>query len=85
MRSVADWLEILLLYYKFLAYTGQLDLIVPFSSTENVLRLLNFSSADEFRTNERQKWRVDNRIAGYVNQGGNLAHVLVRNAGKSIG
>lgn len=83
MRSVATWMSELLSHYPVLVYNGQLDIICAYPLTENYLKALNFSGAEEYKTAKRCIWRVDNEIAGYVKQAGNLTEILVRNAGKS--
>lgn len=82
MDSVADWVAELLSHYPILVYNGQLDIIVAYPLTENYLKNLNFSGAEEYKTAKRYIWRVDKEIAGYVKHAGNLTEVLVRNAGK---
>ncbi|XP_031635907.1 venom serine carboxypeptidase-like [Contarinia nasturtii] len=81
MNSVADWVAELLSHYPILVYNGQLDIIVAYPLTENYLKNLNFSGAEEYKTAKRYIWRVDNELAGYVKHAGNLTEVLVRNAG----
>lgn len=81
MDSVADWVAELLSNYPVLIYNGQLDIIVAFPLTENYLKNLKFSGADEYKTAKRYIWRVENDVAGYVKHAGNLTEVLVRNAG----
>lgn len=80
--SVADWMAELLSHYRILVWTGQLDLVVPYTATEKFLRNLNFSAVEKYKTAKRIIWHVDNEIAGYAKQAGNLTEVLVRNAGK---
>ncbi|KAL3268532.1 hypothetical protein HHI36_007641 [Cryptolaemus montrouzieri] len=81
MISVAPWMVELLNHYKILVYNGQIDLIVPYPITLNYLRHLNFSGAEEYKSAKRFQWRINEDIAGYVKQSGNLTEVLVRNAG----
>lgn len=82
MDSVADWVADLLSHYPILIYNGQLDIIVAYPLTENYLKHLNFTGADQYKGAKRYIWRVDGDIAGYAKHGGNLTEVLVRNAGK---
>lgn len=84
MDSVADWLGELLSHYPVLIFYGQLDVICAYPLAENYLKNLNFSSAEEYKTAERNIWRVDDEVAGYAKQAGNLTEILVRNAGKLI-
>lgn len=80
-NSVADWIAELLSHYPILVYNGQLDIIVAYPLTENYLKNLNFSAAEEYKTAARYIWRVGKDIAGYAKHAGNLTEVLVRNAG----
>lgn len=82
MNSVADWVAELLSHYPVLIYNGQLDIIVAYPLTENYLKNLDFSGAEQYKTAPRYIWRVDNEVAGYVKHAGNLTEVIVRNAGK---
>lgn len=81
MDSVADWVAELLSHYPILIYNGQLDIIVAYPLTENYLKHLNFTGADQYKGAPRYIWRVDGDIAGYAKHGGNLTEVLVRSAG----
>lgn len=80
--SVAHWVAELLSHYRIMVWTGQLDLATPYTATVNYLRNLNFSAAAEYKTAKRIIWRVDDEIAGYAKEAGNLTEVLVRNAGE---
>ncbi|XP_044753589.1 venom serine carboxypeptidase-like [Coccinella septempunctata] len=82
--SVAPWVSELLSHYRVLTYNGQLDIIVAYPLTVNYLRNLNFSASEEYKTAKRYEWKVDDEIAGYVKQAGNLTEVLVRNAGHMV-
>lgn len=81
MDSVAEWVSELLSNYKVLIYNGQLDIIVAYPLTENYLKHLKFSGAEDYKTAQRYIWKVDKEIAGYAKHAGNLTEVLVRNAG----
>lgn len=84
MQSVAPWVSELLSHYKVLFYNGQLDIIVAYPLTRNFLKNLNFSSTEEYQNASRVVWRVDNLVAGYVKQAGNLTEILVRDAGHMV-
>lgn len=81
MDSVAEWVGELLSHYPVMVYNGQLDIIVAYPMTENYLKNLAFSGAEEYKTAKRYIWRVEDDVAGYVKHAGNLTEVLVRNAG----
>ncbi|XP_050298927.1 venom serine carboxypeptidase-like [Anthonomus grandis grandis] len=83
-KSVAPWVSELLSHYRVLIFNGQLDIIVGYALTANYLQHLEFSSATEYATAERNVWYVGNRVAGYVKTAGNLTEVLVRNAGHMV-
>ncbi|XP_075983874.1 venom serine carboxypeptidase-like [Anticarsia gemmatalis] len=84
MQSVAPAISELLSHYRIMFYNGQLDIVVAYPLTENFLRNLEFSGADEYKKASRAIWRVDKEIAGYVKQAGNLTDVLVRNSGHMV-
>lgn len=78
------WVAEILGQIRVLMYSGQLDLLVPYTETVNFLRHLNFSDAEAYRLAPRHIWTVNNDIAGYVKEGGNLVEVMVRNAGHLV-
>ena len=86
--SVKPWIEALLdapQSYKVLIYSGQLDIIVANTLTDNMLRQLQWKGAAQFQKADRKIWRVGSKeIAGYVKKAKNLTYVLVRNAGHMI-
>lgn len=84
LKSVAPAVSELLSHYRMMFYNGQLDIVVAFPLTENFLRNLNFSSAEEYRNAKRDIWKVNDEVAGYVKRAGNLTEVLVRNAGHMV-
>ncbi|KAJ2940208.1 hypothetical protein O0L34_g11775 [Tuta absoluta] len=84
LHSVAPAIEELLSHYRILFYNGQLDIIVAYPLTENFLRSLHFSSAEEYHVAKRKIWRVGHDVAGYVKKAGNLTDILVRNAGHMV-
>lgn len=84
VQSVAPWVSELLSHYRVLIYNGQLDIIVAYPLTVDYLRNLNFSASEEYKTAKRYEWIVDNDIAGYVKEAGNLTEVMVRNAGHMV-
>lgn len=63
---------------------GQLDVICAYPQTVHFLKRLKFDGADEYKNAERHVWRVNNELAGYIKQAGNLTEILLRNAGKLI-
>ncbi|XP_041972254.1 venom serine carboxypeptidase-like [Aricia agestis] len=84
LQSVAPMISALLDSYRILIYNGQLDIIVAYPLTENFLRHLKFSSAEEYEVAPRKIWRVNDDIAGYYKKAGNLIEVMVRNAGHMV-
>lgn len=84
MRSVVPYLEELLHTYRVVIYNGQLDIIVAYPLTMNYVQKLNFPAREQYKTAPRYIWKVDGDIAGYAKEAGNLAEVLVRNAGHMV-
>lgn len=84
MQSVAPWVSELLSHYRVLIYNGQLDIIVAYPLTVNYLKVLEFNGADEYKKAVRHQWHVNNYLAGYVKQAGNLTEAMVRNAGHMV-
>lgn len=92
MLSVKPWLDALLDagLYRVLLYSGQLDMLVPYSGTVNVARALVWSGAERFKNATRTIWRVQGPeentadVAGYATSYGPLTVLLVRNAGHMV-
>lgn len=84
MQSVAPLLSDLLNNYRVLIYNGQLDIIFAYPLVINSLQNLQFNGNDEYKKAQRHIWNVDQYLAGYVKQAGNLTEILVRNAGHMI-
>ena len=84
MASVSEWVAELIDNYRVCIYNGQLDVIVAYPLTLNYLQHLKFKDSALYATASRHIWRVENEIAGYVKEAGNLIEVLVRNAGHMV-
>ncbi|KAK5641179.1 hypothetical protein RI129_009726 [Pyrocoelia pectoralis] len=91
MNNITDYaipqsssVEYLLNHIKVLIYSGQADIIIPYISTVNYLRNINFDGAQTYRNADRQIWRLNNDVAGYVIQANRLTEVCVRNAGHNV-
>lgn len=84
MKSVAPWTEYLLNKYRMVFYNGQLDLVCPYPPETNHLKNLKFNGADAYKTAKRMIWKVDDDLAGYVKEAGNLVEVLVRASGHMV-
>lgn len=84
MQSLAVLISDLTQHYRVLLYNGQLDIIVAYPTTENYLKNLKWSGAEEYKKAVRKQWWVDKDLAGYSKTVGNLTEVLVRNAGHMV-
>ena len=83
-KSVRPWLEVVLDNYRVLYYSGQLDIIVPYLSSERMFNALQFRGVNQYQDAMRVPWYVDGELAGYVKSAGNFTEVLVRNAGHMV-
>ncbi|XP_018325890.1 venom serine carboxypeptidase-like [Agrilus planipennis] len=81
MKSIAPWLSELMDNVQVLIYSGQLDILFPYSLVENYLRQLTFKDVQLYKNAKREIWLVDNEVAGYKKHAGKFTEVLVRNAG----
>ncbi|XP_027852894.2 venom serine carboxypeptidase-like [Aphis gossypii] len=90
MRSVARWLAALLDagQYRVLLYSGQLDIVIPYRSTMNMVKLLKWSGSERFQNATRTIWRVGYKnstvVAGYATTADPLTVLLVRDAGHMV-
>jgi len=88
MNTVKPWVQALIdADYRVLLFSGQLDLIVPYTFTREFLKSLTWSSPDAYYNANRTIWKVqedDVEVAGYVKNLGNFYEVLVRDAGHMV-
>ncbi|XP_026818058.1 venom serine carboxypeptidase-like isoform X1 [Rhopalosiphum maidis] len=90
MQSVAPWLAALLDagQYRVLVYSGQLDIIVPYRGTMNMVKSLKWSGSDRLQNATRTIWRVGHEnatfVAGYATTVDPLTVLLVRDAGHMV-
>lgn len=67
--------------YKVLLYYGQLDMVLPYVTVNNLLENLTWKYIEEYWKADRKIWRLDKYVGGYVQNVRNCSVVLVRNAG----
>lgn len=86
--SAKSLLPHLLQYYRFLFYSGQFDLWVPYVHVVNFLRLLRWKGAEEYYSRHkspRYNWCANGKeLSGYWKTASNLSEVLVMNANQMI-
>ncbi|KAL8490565.1 hypothetical protein ACS0TY_022544 [Phlomoides rotata] len=84
MKSVRYMVEFLVKNTKVLLYQGQCDLRDGVVSTLAWMKKMEWEGIDEFLDAERKVWRVDGKLAGYVQKSKSLSHVVVMNAGHLV-
>ncbi|KAI3459225.1 hypothetical protein Pfo_015888 [Paulownia fortunei] len=84
MKSVRYMVEFLVKNTKVLLYQGQCDLRDGVVSTLAWVKKMKWEGIDEFLEAERKVWRVDGKLAGYVQKWKSLSHVVVMNAGHLV-
>jgi len=67
--------------YKVMIYSGQVDVIITSTGSENFVNHLKWKCEDTYAVTDRNIWRYDGKVAGYAREVANLKQVLVRNAG----
>ena len=81
-KSVKPWIETLLdVGYEVMIYNGQVDVIIPYSQTEDFIANLNWKGRAAYHEAKRYIWRVRGDVAGYFRIVGNFLQVMVRNSG----
>ncbi|RZF45368.1 hypothetical protein LSTR_LSTR002811 [Laodelphax striatellus] len=83
-KSVIDWIVQLLKIYPIVFYNGQLDIICAYPLTENVLKSMQWDLSEEYKKAKRHVYKVNNQVAGYYKQVGNLTEFLIRDAGHMV-
>lgn len=94
MNSAKPYLPVLMDNYKVLLYGGQIDIVVPFTSTEAFVASIPWSGAEELEAAPSRIWRPQaitnaskgssNHVYGYVRTAGKVRLVMVRNAGHYV-
>ncbi|KAL2244311.1 serine carboxypeptidase-like 50 [Sesamum indicum] len=84
MKSVRYMVEFLVTKTKLLLYQGQCDLRDGVVSTLAWMKKMKWEGIGEFLEAERKVWRVDGKLAGYVQKWESLSHVVVLNAGHLV-
>lgn len=87
MDSVKPWVATIMENYRVLIYNGQLDIIVAPSLTENYIRSINWSGAEEYVKAPKAVWKLDpNDVepAGYLKKVGNFHRAILRNGGHNF-
>ncbi|CAN8021463.1 unnamed protein product, partial [Ixodes persulcatus] len=85
-KSVKPCLTTLMETYKVLIYNGQVDVIVPYPLTDNIISTISWSGAKTFGSAQRNIWLSSNGqdVAGYVKQTGSFSQVFVKSAGHFV-
>ncbi|XP_077563811.1 venom serine carboxypeptidase-like isoform X2 [Haemaphysalis longicornis] len=87
MRSAVPQFTVLLENgYRVLVYSGQLDIAVPTTQTENFLSQLRWSGTNLWARAGQRQWRSSDgeKLRGYVKSVDNLHFVAVRNSGHMV-
>lgn len=84
MKSVRYMVEFLVTRTKVLLYQGQCDLRDGVVSVESWVMKMNWEGIERFLNAERNIWKVNDVLAGYVQKSDNLSHVVVLGAGHFV-
>ncbi|KAG8372895.1 hypothetical protein BUALT_Bualt12G0114700 [Buddleja alternifolia] len=85
MKSVRYMVEFLVKKsVKVLLYQGQCDLRDGVVSTLAWVKKMKWEGIEQFLMAERKVWRVDGKLAGYVQRWESLSHAVVMNAGHLV-
>jgi pimeloyl-ACP methyl ester carboxylesterase len=84
LNSVRHHLSLVLEHYQVLLYAGQFDMLIPPTQIERVITSLNWTDSGYFLNARRDVWYVNDVLAGYSKEYGNLKHVIVRKSGHFI-
>ncbi|KAH7946401.1 hypothetical protein HPB49_024375 [Dermacentor silvarum] len=95
LKSAKSYMPVLMENYKVLVYSGQLDIVVPYSATEQLFETIPWSGAEAFGTAPRKIWRSPSEswgrasdtsehkyvVFGYTRRAKAFREVMIRNAG----
>ena len=83
-QSVKSWLVTLMENYKTLLYSGQLDIRVATSLTDNMINSLKWKGSDIYSQTKRKIWKVDGKVAGYLKKFKSFYYMVIRDAGHIV-
>ncbi|CAD0195936.1 unnamed protein product [Chrysodeixis includens] len=85
-NSTKPFVEELLEHYGVMCYSGQLDVILPYSASKHMYATLQWSQREAYLSTPRKRLRrhVNGSVVGYRKAGGNMVEILVRGAGHSV-
>ncbi|CAH1414136.1 unnamed protein product [Lactuca virosa] len=84
MKSVKYMVEFVVKNTKLLLYQGQCDLRDGVVSVESWVKKMKWEGIGKFLDAEKDVWRVNGVVAGYVQKWDNLSHVVVLGAGHFV-
>ncbi|KAJ9549040.1 hypothetical protein OSB04_021583 [Centaurea solstitialis] len=84
MKSVRFKVEYLVKNTKVLVYQGQCDLRDGVFSVESWMKKMKWEGLEKFLDAERDVWKVNGELAGYVQKSENLSHVVILGAGHYV-
>ncbi|CAH1414134.1 unnamed protein product [Lactuca virosa] len=84
MKSVKYMVEFVVKNTKLLLYQGQCDLRDGVVSVESWVKKMKWEGIGKFLDAEKDVWRVNGVLAGYVQKWDNLSHVVVLGAGHFV-
>ncbi|KAI5640694.1 serine carboxypeptidase domain-containing protein [Phthorimaea operculella] len=89
-NSTRPMVEELLAKCGVLSYSGQLDLILPYSGSKRVYDLMQWPGREEYQNAPRQILKQHfgggdkDKVVAYMKAGGNFFDVLIRNCGHMV-
>ncbi|XP_058101166.1 serine carboxypeptidase-like 50 [Magnolia sinica] len=84
MKSVKFMVEDLVKKSRVLLYQGQFDLRDGVVSTEAWMKEMEWDGLERFLSADRNVWKVNGEVSGYVQRWGSLTHVVVSGAGHLV-
>ncbi|XP_023764075.2 serine carboxypeptidase-like 50 [Lactuca sativa] len=84
MKSVKYMVEFVVKNTKLMLYQGQCDLRDGVVSVESWVKKMKWEGIEKFLDAEKDVWRVNGVVAGYVQKWDNLSHVVVLGAGHFV-
>uniref|UniRef100_A0A7N0UCR6 Carboxypeptidase n=1 Tax=Kalanchoe fedtschenkoi TaxID=63787 RepID=A0A7N0UCR6_KALFE len=84
MKSVKDKVEYMLTKTRVLLYQGHRDLRDGVVSVEAWVKTMNWGEMSNYLAAERRVWKVDGKLAGYVQKWDKLSQVVILGAGHLV-
>lgn len=84
LRSVVEYLPVLLERYKIMMYAGEFDMLVVYDNLHDLLSKISWKGCANFGDENMQEWWIDGKLVGHRRSVENLTEVKISNANHMV-